>query len=204
MTSRHTSTSGTPIPQSHTSGARAVEVRTVQSRDADGSDLRAAEHLVKRSFGKEFRDNDWRHGLGGTHVFVNDDADTLLAHAAIVPRVIRHGTNALHVGYVEAVAVRPDFQGKGLGRVLMNQVESIVHAEYQLGALNAIKNAVPFYRHRGWALWTGATAAQDRDGGIVATDDAEDRIMLLGSQLQALEIDPSSVLTCDWRPGEVW
>jgi len=204
MTSRYTSTSRTPITQSHTPGARAFEVRTVQSRDADRDDLRAAEQLVKRSFGKEFRDNDWRHGLGGTHVFVNDDVDTLLAHAAIVPRVIRHGANALHVGYVEAVAVTPDLQGRGLGRALMNQVESIVRAEYELGALNAIKDAVPFYLHRGWALWTGATAALDRAGGVVATNDAEDRIMLLGSQLQALEIDPCSVLTCDWRPGDVW
>lgn len=198
-TSRYTGTSGWPAP-----GARAVEVRSVQSRDADSDDLRTAEQLVKQSFGREFRVNDWRHGLGGTHVFVNDDANTLLAHAAIVPRVIRHGVDVLHVGYVEAVAVRPDFQGRGLGRVLMDQVESIVRTEYQLGALNAIKDAVQFYRHRGWSLWTGATAAVDHAGGIIATDDVEDRIMLLSTPLQAREIDRSSVLTCDWRPGDLW
>jgi aminoglycoside 2'-N-acetyltransferase I len=86
----------------------------------------------------------------------------------------------------------------------MDQVESIVQANYQLGALNAIEDAVPFYLHRGWALWTGATAAPDRVGGIIATDDADDRIMLLDSQLHAIEIDRSSVLTCDWRPGDPW
>ena len=176
----------------------------MQSGDADGDELRAAEQLVKQSFGSGFRENDWHHGLGGTHVFVKDDTDTLLAHAAVVSRVIRHGANALRVGYVEAVAVRSDLQGRGLGRVLMNQVESIVHAKYQLGALNAIDNAVQFYLHRGWTLWTGATAAIDHTGGIIATDNGEDRIMLLASRLQSQEIDRSSVLTCDWRPGDLW
>jgi aminoglycoside 2'-N-acetyltransferase I len=204
MTSHPTGTSGSPPPQAKAPDAHAVEVRTVQSRDADHDELRAAEQLVKQSFGSDFRDNDWHHGLGGIHVFVNDDTNTLLAHAAIVPRVIRHGSDALHVGYVEAVAVRPDLQGQGLGRLLMDQVESIVRAEYQIGALNAVKDAVPFYRHRDWTLWTGATAALDRAGGIVATDDAEDRIMLLGSKLYSQEIDQSLTLTCDWRPGDLW
>jgi aminoglycoside 2'-N-acetyltransferase I len=204
MTSFHTSTSGSPVPQAKAPRAHAIEVRTVQSRDAESDELGAAEKLVKQSFGSGFRDNDWHHGLGGTHIFVNDDTKTLLAHAAIVSREIRYGTNALHVGYVEAVAVRSDLQGRGLGRVLMNQVESIVHADYQLGALNAIDNAVQFYLHRGWTLWTGVTAAIDPAGGTMATNNGEDRIMLLGSRFHSLEIDRSSVLTCDWRPGDLW
>lgn len=204
MTAYHASAAGSPTSQPTNSGGDVIEVRVVQSRDADHDELRAAEQLVRQSFGRQFRDDDWRHGLGGTHVFVNDGADTLLAHAAIVPRVIRHDVTAFDVGYVEAVAVRTDVQGRGLGRVLMDQVESIVHAEYQLGGLNAITDAVPFYLHRGWVLWTGATAAPDGAGGVIATDSDDDRIMLLGNQMHVVEIDRSSVLTCDWRPGDLW
>ena len=204
MTAYHASAAGSPTSPQTSSGVDVIEVRVVRSGDAGRDELRAAEQLVRASFGRHFRDDDWRHGLGGTHVFVNDDADTLLAHAAIVSRVIRHGLNAFHVGYVEAVAVRTDVQGRGLGRVLMDQVESIVHAEYQLGGLNAITDAVPFYRHRGWVLWTGATAALDGAGGVIATDGDDDRIMLLDNQLHAVEIDRGSVLTCDWRPGDLW
>ena len=198
MTSSHTSSSGSRAPR-----ARTVTVRSVRSHDADSDELGAAERLVKQSFGSEFRDGDWHHGLGGTHVFVNDDVGTLLAHAAIVSRVIRHGANALRTGYVEAVAVSPDCQGQGLGRVLMDRVESIVRAEHQLGALNAIKDAVPFYLHRGWTSWTGATGAVDPAGEVIPTDDADDRIMLLGNQID-LPIDRSSVLVCDWRLGNLW
>lgn len=181
-----------------------LEVRQVQSRDADSGELRVAEQLVKQSFGSGFRVDDWRHGLGGTHVFVNDHTNTLLAHAAVVSRVIHHGTNALQVGYVEAVAVRSDLHGRGLGRILMDRVESIVRADYQMGGLNAIENAVPFYLHRGWTLWTGATAAMDHAGDSVPTNNDDDRIMLLGSNLQDQEFDQSLTLTCDWRRGDLW
>lgn len=184
--------------------ASGVEVRTVQSRDAGVDDLCAAEQLVRQSFGSGFRDDDWNHGLGGTHVFITDDTNAVLGHAAVVPRVIHHGTNVLRVGYVEAVAVRSDLQGRGLGRLLMGRVESIVRTEYQLGGLNAIENAVSFYLHRGWTLWTGATAGTDRVGGIIATSNDEDRIMLLGNIIDGDEIDQSLMLTCDWRPGDLW
>lgn len=182
----------------------AVKVRTVPSRDADANDLREAEQLVTQSFGKAFRDDDWRHGLGGTHVFVNDHTGPLIAHAAVVPRLIRHRNRTLHVGYVEAVAVRTDLQGRGLGGVVMNEVETIVRAQFQLGALNAIADAVSFYLHRGWTPWPGPTAAVDRAGATIITDNAADRIMLLSSRLQAQDISPNWAIMCDWRPGDLW
>lgn len=182
----------------------AITVRTVQSGDADREELCLAEQLVKQSFGAGFRDHDWRHGLGGTHIFINDHTNNLLAHAAVVSRVIRRGTDTLLTGYVEAVAVRPDLQGRGLGRVLMDQVESIVSANYQLGALNAIDNAVPFYLHRGWTLWTGPTAAIDSSGNVHQVTNSADRIMLFSSALHNRKSDHDVVLTCDWRPGDLW
>lgn len=193
-----------PASDAKASGAHVVEVRTVRSCDAGDDELCAAEQLVRKSFGRGFRDDDWHHGLGGKHVFVTDDTNALLGHAAVVPRIIHHGGNALRVGYVEAVAVRRDLQGRGLGRLLMDQVEPIVQAEYQLGGLNAIENAVSFYLHRGWTLWTGATAATDRDGAVIATNNDEDRIMLLGNPFGGEELDQSFMLTCDWRPGDLW
>jgi aminoglycoside 2'-N-acetyltransferase I len=204
MTSSHARTAGSPASQPTNSDADVIEVRTVHSPDADPDELCVAEQLVKQSFGTGFRDDDWHHGLGGTHVFVSDATNTLLAHAAVVSRIIRQGTNTLRVGYVEAVAVRSDLQGRGLGRVLMDQVESIVHTQYQLGGLNAIDNAVQFYLHRGWTLWTGATAAMGRAGDIIATTNDEDRIMLLSSGLHSREFEQDTVLTCDWRPGDPW
>jgi len=86
--------------------------------------------------------------------------------------------------------------------VLMGQVGSIVHAQHELGGLSAITDAVPLYLHRGWVSWTGATAALDCVGGVIATDDADGRIMLLDNQMHTVAIDRRSVLTSDWRPGD--
>lgn len=56
----------------------------------------------------------------------------------------------------------------------------------------------------GWTLWTGATAAIDRAGRSVATDNADDRIMLLYKRLHNQSIGRNLTPTCDWHPGDLW
>jgi hypothetical protein len=65
-------------------------------------------------FAGDFTDDDWAHALGGTHAFIEADGD-VVAHAAVVPRILDVGAHALRTGYVEAVAVLPALQGTGLG-----------------------------------------------------------------------------------------
>lgn len=165
-------------------------------------DLDAAEALVQSAFGSSFRSHDWLHAAGGVHVLVTEGS-TLLAHAAVVARTLRHDDEVFDTGYVEGVAVRGDRQGRGLGRVVMDHAESIVRARHQMGALNAVESAAPFYAGRGWRPWSGPTQA-DTPGGVVDTFDAADRIFLLPAAPRLGDLVTTRPLTCDWRIGDLW
>lgn len=56
-------------------------------------------------------------------------------------------------GIVRLVAILPEYQRQGLGRILMNKVESL-SAKHGLSRLevHAAPDAVPFYEKLGWAM----------------------------------------------------
>jgi aminoglycoside 2'-N-acetyltransferase I len=110
-----------------------MDVVIAESGELTQHDLDTAEALVRAAFGESFRAHDWLHGVEGVHVLVTED-DALLAHASVVTRTLRYGSEAFVTGYVESVAVRADQQGRGLGRLVMDHAEAIIRAQHQLGA----------------------------------------------------------------------
>ncbi|MBO0681027.1 GNAT family N-acetyltransferase [Mycolicibacterium sp. S2-37] len=178
-----------------------LETSIIEAGDLTSAQHRAAESLVRQAFGAHFRPHDWVHGVDGVHVVVCDDAD-VVAHASVVPRLLRQGDTELDTGYVEAVAVRADQRGRGLGRVVMDQAEQIIRTRHQIGGLNAVETACAFYAARGWRPWTGPTAANG-PAGVIDTYDPADRIFVLPGAGTA-PMDPAVALVCDWRVGDLW
>lgn len=175
-----------------------VEVGIAEPGELTAAQLRTAELLVRAAFGSSFRSHDWLHALDGVHIVLTAD-DALLAFGAVVPRTLHHDGRALDTGYVEAVAVRADQQGAGLGALVMDHTESVIRARHDVGALNAVESAAGFYAGRGWIPWTGHTQAVGPAGVIDTYDDA-DRIYVLCPQ----PLDPGAALMCDWRSGDLW
>lgn len=156
----------------------------------------------------EFDDDDWDHALGGVHVVVLDGpasgagADAVpLAHAAVVPRVLRCAGRPLHTGYVEAVAVAADQRGRGLGTAVMSVAGELVRAGYELGCLGT--GAHHFYERLGWRRWGGPTWAVRPDGTLRRTADDDEGVMVLLTAATA-ELDTGADLVCDDRPGDAW
>jgi aminoglycoside 2'-N-acetyltransferase I len=179
-----------------------VEVLIAEPGELSDVQLDAAETLVRNGFGSHFRSHDWLHAVQGVHVALTE-GETLLAFAAVVARTLHHRGVAFDTGYVEAVSVRADQQGRGLGRVVMDHVETIIHTRHQLGALNAVETAADFYAARGWKPWTGHTQATGPQG-VIDTYDAADRIYLLNPTKQNQALDTGAALICDWRLGDLW
>ena len=173
-------------------------IRTAHTADVDATTLAAARALLYEVFG-DMTEHDWEHSLGGVHALAFD-GDTLVGHASVVQRRLLHGGRALRTGYIEGVAVRADQRRHGHGAAMMDALERVVRAAYDLGALGATDEGAEFYARRGWRLWQGPSSALTPHGTRRTEDDDGGIYVLPG----AIPLDLDGELTCDWRDGDVW
>lgn len=131
------------------------------------------------------------------HIVLRDDG-VLVGHACWVTRWLQPtGSPPLRTAYVEAVAIRPERQGQGLGRVVMARVASEI-AGYTLGALSAAHPR--FYELLGWEHWRGPTAIRLADRLLPTPD--EEIMILRTAHTPPLDLD--APITAEWRAGELW
>lgn len=175
-----------------------------QLRTADlglqGAALRA---LLDAAWGGnqgEFSDDDWRSATGGIH-FVLEIDGAIVSHASVVERVLETGGLELRTGYVEAVATSPEHRRRGYASQIMRAVASFIDERYELGALGT--GLFDFYGRLGWESWRGPTSMRT-DRGIERTPDEDGFIMVRRTPATPPDLDLDALLTCDWRPGDVW
>ena len=169
---------------------------SVDAGEPDASGLRELRALLDEAFGGGFDDDDLEHCRGGTHLRVRHDG-VLVAHAAVVPRRLRVGEEVLRCGYVEAVAVRPSYQGLGLGRAVMQAAGEVLHRGFEVGALST--GSPGFYERLGWRRWRGPTYVVDTR---VAPHSRRGRgVMVLEV---AAVLDLTAPIAVEWRPGDSW
>jgi hypothetical protein len=71
---------------------------------------------------------------------------------------------------------------------------------WELGALCA---SVPaFYGRHGWELWQGPLAI--RRGESIQPTLSEEQVMILRLPRTPVTLTTTSLLTAEWRPGELW
>jgi aminoglycoside 2'-N-acetyltransferase I len=144
----------------------------------------------------------WESIGPGTHVLAEEPERGIVAHAAIVERLLYPGDATLRTGYVEAVAVCPDLQRSGLGTEVMEVIDRLVDEGYELGALGT--GSQPFYARLGWVAWQGQTWIRNRDGSLQRSPDEDGGIMVRITPQTPAGLDLTRPIAVDWRPGEVW
>jgi aminoglycoside 2'-N-acetyltransferase I len=175
-----------------------TEVHVAHTANLDPTALAAARDLLFVVF-DDMTDDDWEHSLGGLHA-VAWDGPELVGHAALVQRRLLHGGRALRAGYIEGVGVRADHRRQGIAAAMMAKLEQAARRAYDLAALGATDEAVPFYTGRGWLPWRGPTSSLTPNG-VVPTPDDDGAVFVLPL---AVKLDLDGELTCDWRDGDVW
>lgn len=183
-----------------TDGARLRVLTTTELTTAEIDAIRA---LLWSAFGTDederFTEEDWQHGLGGTH-FVLDVDGEIVAHASVVEREIHVGARALRAGYVEAVATAPARQGLGFGSRLIDAVDRHIQASFELGVLGTGRHH--FYERLGWRRWLGPSSVRTPEGPRRTPD--EDGFILILATVTSPTLDLAAPISCDWRPGDVW
>jgi aminoglycoside 2'-N-acetyltransferase I len=155
--------------------------------------------LLDAAFDGDFTDEDWASTIGGVHVWLSA-SKALIAHAALVDRVLVCSGLTLDVGYVEAVATAAAHRRQGHGTMVMKRVGELIRERYALGALSTGSPA--FYETLGWERWRGPTFV-DGPRGRERTPVDDGGVMILRTpRSPALDLDGDIV--CDWRAGDVW
>ncbi len=168
--------------------------------DAVGEELlEELRALMLAVFADEFSEEDWANTLGGRHAIVTVDG-VVVAHAALVERTLVAGDRRVRAGYVEGVATAPRLQRRGHASLAMDAVNRLIAEEYDMGGLST--GAPGFYERSGWERWRGRTFV-DAPNGREPTPDDDDGVMVLRTDRTG-ELDLTSDLVCDWRPGDVW
>lgn len=174
-------------------------VQLAHTAELDPSVLWTVRTLLDDVFGDEMAAEAWDHVLGGMHVLAWDGGE-LIGHAAVVQRRLLYRERTLRTGHVEGVAVRADRRRQGVGGAMMAELERVIRAAYDLGALGASEEGAPLYLARGWRPWHGELWTLSPSGPMRTVSEEGDVYVLP----VALELDVHERLTCDWREGHVW
>jgi len=179
--------------------ASGLELRLLSTDALTPALLSELRDLLDAAFEGDFSDADWAHALGGTHaLLLDEETGALLAHASVVPRRLWLEDAAVDAGYVEAVAVKPDQQGRGLGTRIMRALEPALD-RFPLCALSTSSHN--FYSRLGWRRWRGPSWVRDADGVRTRSPEEDDGIMVRAMDER---IDLTSAICCEARVGDDW
>jgi aminoglycoside 2'-N-acetyltransferase I len=178
-----------------------TQLRTVTTAELTPAELAAVRELLFGAFGGRFDEHDWAHTIGGTHLLAVEDGE-VVAHGAVVGRRLWAGERALGTGYVEGVATRADRRRRGLATLVMREVNRVIEAGYELGALSDGTRVPGFYQRLGWETWPGPTFVAGPQGPVRTEEDDGSVLVLRTPATAGLEL--GGPLVCDWRAGDVW
>lgn len=185
--------------------ARLIHTSDLDQETREGARLMMIDAFRDSSSGAgDFTDDDWEHALGGMHALISRHG-ALIAHGAVVQRRLIYRGAALRCGYVEAVAVREDCRGAGLGTAILDALEQVIRGAYQIGALSSSDIARQMYISRGWLPWEGPTSVLTPTEGIVRTPEDDRSLFVLPVDLpEGPDLDTTCEISCDWRTGDAW
>jgi aminoglycoside 2'-N-acetyltransferase I len=171
----------------------------IHTSDLDAETREGARQMVIEAYEGSFSDADWEHCLGGMHALIGHHG-AVIAHGAVVQRRLIYRGAALRCGYIEAVAVREDWRGRGLATAVLDALEQVIRGAYEMGALSASETARHIYTSRGWKPWQGSTSVL-APAGVNHTPEGDNSLFVLPV---AVQVDTTAEITCDWRDGDVW
>jgi aminoglycoside 2'-N-acetyltransferase I len=176
-------------------------IRQIRSSELSPAQRSSLRRLFSESWSGEgeFTEQDWNHAMGGMH-FLVEQGHGIVAHAAVVARILHPGDFVLKTGYVEAVTTKVSHRRRGLGAAIMLAVGRHIDRHYELGALDT--GQPDFYERFGWRIWQGPTFVRTEQG--LERTEKEDGLVMIRLTPTSPALDVTKSVSCDSRPGDAW
>jgi aminoglycoside 2'-N-acetyltransferase I len=104
----------------------------------------------------------------------------------------------LKTAYIDAVATRPEYEGRGYGSAAMRRLAADID-EYDIGCLQTDRPR--FYERLGWEIWRGPLAGRG-EHGLIPTPDQRGVMVLRIPRTPPVDLD--TLLTIERQPGRIW
>jgi aminoglycoside 2'-N-acetyltransferase I len=135
---------------------------------------------------------------GGRHVLAYNGSE-LVSHAVATTRWVQpEGHGELKTAYIDAVATRPEYEGRGYGSAAMRRLAADID-EYDIGCLQTDRPR--FYERLGWEIWRGPLAGRG-EHGLIPTPDQRGVMVLRIPRTPPVDLD--TLLTIERQPGRIW
>jgi aminoglycoside 2'-N-acetyltransferase I len=172
-------------------------IRTALTRDLDAATRAAVVDLCLDAHGEPDFERLFDYlPADGLHVLAYDGA-TLVGHAVVTTRWLQSAA-LMRTAYVDAVAVAPGQQGRGIGSAVMRSLAAAVD-EYDIACLETQR--VGFFERLGWEEWRGPLAGRS-DEGLIPTPDQRGVMVLRLPRTPALDLDAS--LSIEAHATRIW
>lgn len=104
-------------------------------------------------------------GIRPMFTVVIQDADTVIAHLAVIDRIIKAGVQQFRVAGVANVCVLPEHRGKGLSDQILNAaMQEAGKGQFECGLLFTGENIKRVYARNGWQVLPGVTVIRVENG----------------------------------------
>ena len=134
----------------------------------------------------------------GRHVLVHR-GDELVSHAVASTRWVQPDDHpVLRTAFLDAVATRPDCQGRGYGTAALTRMTDVI-ADFDIGCLQT--DVRGFYEPLGWETWRGPLAGRD-DDRLIPTPTQTGVMILRLPRTPALDLDARLTIEC--QPRRIW
>jgi aminoglycoside 2'-N-acetyltransferase I len=158
--------------------------------------------LCERAYGEDFS-RLFVDFLGSVHTLARDCDGALVSHAEWVTRWLQPaGLPMLRTAYIEAVATHPFHQRRGLATMVLQRIAQALTVDpaWDLAALPP--SYAPLYARLGWEPWQGPLAI--RCEGQLEPTPTDEQVMIFRLPSTPPTLDVTSLLTAEWRTGELW
>ena len=123
---------------------------------------------------KHFRRQSWWRSTADYRVLGKDDNGSIIAHTALVERVITVGPalSKVHIVGIQSFCVLPDYRGTGLSNKMMSVViDEGSKRGFDAGLLFCREKLVKVYADMGW---------KKIDAAVYSTDDTKGKTVMTG------------------------